>query len=235
MIGNVTIAYSSVCRSAISVSRDLLLSLEGLKFMPKFGRNGLLSESDRLGKPFGTADTDYRRSDTRVSQGKLQRSCRERYPITLTDGFHLLGARQQRLRGILIHIARIGTWSLRQDSTAVGRGIHGGYPVVVAHIPERVSLGIEQGVPVMRDGYLEYPCFNKLSHEINRAASHAEMGNQALLLAALERFDRSANRHGLLKRRMFRVVEIEQLQLVQAKQPQAALDTASHLPTAEIT
>src|SRR2546421_618557 len=68
-------SFSSAYRSTTSVSHDLLLSLASLKFSPQFVRNGVLSKCDCLGEPFRTADANDRRSDARVSQGKLQCCC----------------------------------------------------------------------------------------------------------------------------------------------------------------
>src|SRR5436305_5138341 len=61
------------------------------------------------------------------------------------------------------------------------------------------------------------------------------MRSQSLLLTALQGFNRPTSRHSLFKCDMFRVMEIEYLHLIQPKQAQATLHTATYLRPSEFT
>src|SRR5205085_4803015 len=75
--------------------------------------------------------------------------------------------------------------------------------------------------------------FDKTDHHVDGAAGDTQVRDQALFFTLPQHLDRATWLHGLFKGDMFGVVEMDELQLLQAQQAQAALDTAPHLCTGE--
>src|SRR6266567_5920532 len=85
----------------------------------------------------------------------------------------------------------------------------------------------------MRDGRFKEAGLDKADHQIDWAASNTQVRDQALFFTSQQHLDGTAWLHGLFKGNMLGVVEMDELQLLQTQQAQAALDTAPHLRTGE--
>src|SRR5258708_12636932 len=81
----------------------------------------------------------------------------------------------------------------------------------------------------MRNDRLKEAGLDKADHQLDRATGNTQVRDQALFFTTLQHLDGAAWLHRLFKGNMLRVVEIDELQLLQAQQAQAALDTAPHL------
>src|SRR5207249_2365492 len=105
--------------------------------------------------------------------------------MALTGRLHLPGASQQIGRRLTIHIARIGAWPLHQDATTIWRSIQNCDPPAHAHLPEWLSLSIEEREAVMRDGRFKEAGLDKADHQIDRAASDTQVRDEALFFTLL--------------------------------------------------
>src|SRR6185437_3177172 len=87
----------------------------------------------------------------------------------------------------------------------------------------------------MRNHRLEKTGFDKTQHQIDRTASNPQVSNQTFRLTLLEHLDRTTRLHSLREINMRRIVEIDQLQLLQTQQAQTALNADPHLRAAKNT
>ncbi len=85
----------------------------------------------------------------------------------------------------------------------------------------------------MRDCRFKEASLAETDHHINWATGNTQMGDQALFFTTLQHLDGTARLHRLCKGNMLGVVKIDELQLLQAQQAQAALNAAPHLRASE--
>src|SRR6266567_710429 len=153
--------------------------------------------------------------------------------MTLAGFFHLPGTPKQFGRCLAIHIAWVGARPLCQNATAIWRSIQGRNSPAHTHIPEGLSFPVKQCEAVMRDSRFKEAGFDKADHHIDWAASYPQVCDQTFFFTLLQYLDGTTPLHRFCKGNMLRIVEIDELQLLQAQQAQAALDAAPHLRASE--
>src|SRR5260370_5330961 len=186
-------------------------SIDGVQFGPKFTRDRVLRQLQRLCEPLRTSDANNRGGDAGIAQRELQGRRRKGNAMALAGLLHLHGSSKQLGRRLAIHIAWVGVWSFRQDTAPIGGSVHSCNSPASAYIPEWLGLPVKQREAVMRNSCFKDAGLDKADHHIDRSTSDTQVRNQALFFALLQYFDGTTRLHCLFKGNVLGVVEIEEL------------------------
>src|SRR5450755_167400 len=208
--------------------------LEMSELCPQLCGNGMLRQLDRLLNTFGPRETYDRRGNTLIAQRELQRRRRQGNIILAANLLYTFRLCDICLRRSFVGIARICLRPLSQYTAAIRCCIDGGDAMPATQIPEAIGGRVEQGIAVVRDRHFEEVRLDEARHQVERATGDAEMGDQTLLFTFLQHLHGSARYHGLLERYVLGIVQVHELNLLQAKQAQTTFDAATHLVAAEI-
>src|SRR5436305_12633380 len=160
-------------------------SVDGIQFSPEFNRDRMLRQIQRLCEPLRARHANNRGGNARVAQRELQGCCCQWQTVALAGYFHLPGASKQFGRRLAIHIARIGTRALRQDTAPIWRGIQSCDSPAGAYFPERFGLPVEEREAVMRNGCLKKAGLDKAHHQVDRTPGDSQVRDQALCFTLL--------------------------------------------------
>src|SRR4051794_38337597 len=119
--------------------------------------------------------------------------------------------------GLLIGVAGVGVWTLSEHAAAVGRRVEHRHAPGDSGVDEWLRRAVEEGVPVVVNYRVEEPGFDVLELHGYRSTRDAEVTDDTLVAELLEDIDRSAWGHGFLERRPLLVVEIDDLDAIEAE------------------
>src|SRR5215204_3090198 len=183
-------------------------------------------EADRLGDALRPAHADDGRRHARVTSRELQCDSRKGHAVPLGDGGISTHAVDHLGGRLLIGVARIGVGAFCQHTAAVGSSIQDGHTASHRSIDEWLRGAVEQGVAVVMDHRVEEPGLDVLELHGDRSTRDAEVTDDALFAELLEDIDRSARSHCGFEGRPLLIVEIDDLDAIDAEQLKGAFHPA---------
>jgi hypothetical protein len=194
----------------------------------------VLEQAQRLGDVVGVGWANDGRGDARVADGELEGGGGQGHVEVLADLRDLAGAGQDVGRRGLVGVAGVRLGAASEQAAAVRGGVEDGQAAPRGEVDQWPGGAVEQRVAVVGDDGLEGAGLDVADQHVDRAARDAEVLDDALVAQVLQDLEGAAGGHDLLEGGVLGVVQVDDLQALQAEQAEAALDGAFDLLAGEV-